>query len=366
MKRSRSLLRSLHSWLGLVLLVPLLLQGLTGLLLIVGKPVDRALDRELFVVEPGQARRGLDAIHAGLVERFGSGASFVYRPPRADDESLIVHVDGTWHGRVFVDPYTGRLLGEREGTGAWFDWLFELHAELLSGQTGRAVLAAGGLGGLLLIASGYWLWWPAGWSSAFRVHPGAGQVRLLFDLHRVGGAVAGLLIASSLLSGVYMAWRPVSGFVSAIAGEAPLVPPSLPAVALESPHRRLPSIDRLVAAADLALPGGRPGYVEVPADPARPVRVRKRLPGETHPNGLSMVWLDPRTAEVLRVTRHDELDPGTQLFRLMYPLHIGELGGAAHLLLTGVSGAMLASLSVLGVWLWGSRRPVPRARRRSR
>lgn len=350
----------MHRWLGFALLAPLLLQGLTGLLLVVGKPVDRALDRELFVVAPGQARLGLDGIHAGLVERFGEGASFVFRPPREDEESLIVHVDGAWHGRVFIDPYTGRPLGEREETDAWFDWLFELHGELFSGQVGRAVLAAGALGGLLMIATGYWLWWPARWASAFRVHAGSGRRRLLFDLHRVGGALAGLLIATSLMSGLYMAWRPVAGLVSALSGAKPLVPPSLAAHPLDSPRRQPPSIDRLVAAADAALPCGRPGYVEVPADPARPVRVRKRLPRETHPNGLSMVWLDPRTAEVLRVARHDELDPGTRLYQLMYPLHIGELGGLPHLALTGLSGALLAALSVAGGWLWLARRRLRR------
>jgi uncharacterized iron-regulated membrane protein len=84
------------------------------------------------------------------------------------------------------------------------------------------------------------------------------------------------------------------------------------------------------------------------------------LPDEVHPNGLSSVWLDPSTGTVLRATPWHEADAAVRGFELMYPLHIGELGGWVHSLLILVAGLALAFLAGSGPLLWLSRRSARR------
>ena len=216
----RRLWLQLHRWVGLSLGLLLLLSAFTGTLLLVGEPVDEALHPELYHAErPGQP--ALDPVIATLRAEFGEDAAFTFRPPREAGETLHVFVSGPWNGTLFFDPVTGLERGRLGQTEGFFNTVFALHSTLLAHETGRAVLAASALAYTLLLATGLVLWWPRVWRHALRVNTRYGLTRTLFDLHRVGGVLAGALVLVTVLSGAYMAWRPLSWGVSALAGSSP-------------------------------------------------------------------------------------------------------------------------------------------------
>jgi uncharacterized iron-regulated membrane protein len=80
------------------------------------------------------------------------------------------------------------------------------------------------------------------------------------------------------------------------------------------------------------------------------------LPDDPHPNGLTSVWLHPRTGDVLAAHRWNELDPGAKAVAVVYPLHTGELGGPLLEVFTAANGLILATLGISGLWLWWRRR----------
>lgn len=339
-----------HRWLGLGLAAVLVLAGLTGSLLVLLEPADEALNAQLFTVrETGPV--SLAPAVQGLRARFPVGTSFVLRPPREPGESLRAIVRGSWAGTVFLHPSTGQELGRRgEGEG-FFEFLFVLHSRLFAGDTGKAVLTLGALGYLVMLVSGLVLWWPARWRTGLTVRTGAGFTRSIFDLHRAGGALLGLVVGVSVATGAYMAWHPIAQWVSQATGQVPLPPPTV------SPSAAAPvSLDTAVARAQALFPDGMVGYVQVPASDGSPLRVRLKLPDDPHPNGLTSVWLHPRSGEVLAARRWSALDPGTRAYSFIYPLHIGTLGGTPVLVATFVAGMLLTGYGVSGVWLWWRRR----------
>ncbi|WP_137894996.1 PepSY domain-containing protein [Ramlibacter sp. 2FC] len=343
-----------HRWFGLSLGGVLLLAAVTGALMTVARPLDAWLHPELFRVAPAPqaaAALPLEQVRRQLEAEFGAGVAFRLRPPREPGDSLWASVQGAWTGTVYFHPDTAAELGRRGEHEGLANWLFELHSNLLLGEAGKALLAATALAYLLLLVSGLVLWWPARWRHAFSLRLVGGTTRALFDLHRVGGALLGLAIAVSVLSGAYMAWRPLSAAVTALSGAQATAAPR-PRV---EPGGTAAPLDQLLVRARQALPGGLVGFVQV-AGHGQPVRVRLRLPDDPHPNGLSSVWLHPATAQVLAVQRWQGLDPGARAYVFMYPLHIGELGGVAHLVLTGMLGLALAGFGATGVWLWWRRR----------
>jgi uncharacterized iron-regulated membrane protein len=172
--------------------------------------------------------------------------------------------------------------------------------------------------------------------------------------------VLGLLIAVSVFTGAYMAWRPLGGFISSAMGQAVVKPPVIPKGAPSTPKL---SLDELVARAQQVFPGQPIGYVQVPAKPGRPMRVRFRLSDDPHPNGISSVWLHPLTGEVLAVRRWQDLDAGNGAVTVIYPLHTGVLGGVVHEAVTALLGLALAGLGLSGVWLWWRRRATAAAAR---
>ncbi|CAG9166694.1 PepSY domain-containing protein [Cupriavidus respiraculi] len=365
MARMQRLWLRVHRWVALGIGWILVLSGLTGAVLVAAKPLDRWFHPELFIAPAAHAARAavpLDGIVRTLRSEFGPKASFTLRPPRQADDTLWVLVRGPWDGTVYLDPATGAETGRRGETEGFANALFKLHSSLWLRDTGKAILAWAALAYLLLLVTGLVLWWPRRWPPSLRIELRKGTMRALFDLHRIGGAVAGLLIAVSVATGAYMAWRPLTGVVTAIAGAVPVAAPAIPKDngGSHGSHAS-PPLDVLIANAQAALPGMPIGYIQIPAQPHRPVRIRFRLPDDPHPNGLTSVWLHPRSGEVLAVHRWNELDPGARAVAVVYPLHTGTLGGVLLEVSIAVGGLLLAAIGGTGVWLWWRRRQVRRA-----
>lgn len=343
-----------HRWLGLTLGLLLLLSALTGSVLTIARPLDVLLHPELFEAPAGAGTASLESVLQALRKEFGPRTAFTFRPPRAAGESLQVFVHGRWDGTVYFDPTRGTELGRRGERDGFVNFVFALHSTLLLEERGRALLATAAFGYLTMLVSGWVLWWPARWRRAWSVKTNGGATRALFDLHRVGGALVGAAVLVAVASGAYMAWRPLSSWVTAASGRAPALPPT---IGVATASARVP-LDTAVARASAAFPSGRIGYIQVPAGAQMPLRVRLRLSDDPHPNGLSSVWLHPVTGELLATHRWSELDPGSRAFAYVYPLHIGALGGNVTRVTTFLSGATLTGFGVSGLWLWWRRRRV--------
>lgn len=355
---SRRIWIKTHTWLALSLGWLLALNALMGALLTVANPLDHWVNRSLFE-QPALAttlpHAPLESLRTALQAEFGSSGHITFRPPREAGESIRVLVKSGWEGMVFFDD-AGHELGRRGEHEGFFNVLFELHSTLLMGDAGRAVLAGLALCYLVLLVSGLVLWWPVRWPPSFKVRMGRGWFVALFDLHRTAGALLGLAIAVCVATGAYMAWPPLRLAVSSLAGQTQVKPPAMPKVS--EPGQRVP-VDVLVATALGRFPGAMVGYVQVPGSTNKPVRVRLKVADDSHPNGLSSVWLHPLTGEVLSTYRWNQLDLGSRIISVIYPLHTGELGGALLTTLVGLAGLVLAGLGVSGIWMWSKRRATP-------
>ena len=350
-----------HRWMALSVGWVLGVVGLLGAVLVVAQPLDRWGHPELFRAAPAAAdataAAPLEPIRQRLVAEFGASSTLTFRPPREPQDTLWVLVRGPrWSGTVYVDPASGTEQGRRAESEGFVGLTFKVHSSLLLQDTGKALLAWLALGYLAMLLTGLVLWWPRRWPPSWRIVLDQGLLRGLFDLHRTGGVLMGLVIAVSVASGAYMAWRPLGVFVSALSGATPVLPPAVPKLADDTAAITL---DEMAARAQARFPNDAIGYIQVPGDAKRPLRVRMRLPDDPHPNGLTSVWLHPRSGAVLAVQRWSELDPGARAVAWVYPLHVGELGGLAQQVLVFASGLALGGLAFTGVWLWWRRRRPP-------
>jgi len=356
----RRLWLRLHRWVGLSLGLVLALVAITGAAMIVWKPIDRALNPVLFAAaQPAPA--SLDQARASLRQAFGAEARLTLRPPREPDDTVWAFVSGPVHATAYLDPASGRLLGWRGETDHLAGLMFELHSELLLGDAGRNVLAVASAAYLFLLVTGAVLWWPVRWRQAFSVQWRARAPRLVTDLHKAGGALLGVLIAVSIASGVWMAWKPLAGWFNSLSGQK--LPGAPPVSAGAGPRA---SLDRMVAQALQAHPGARVGYVMLPARDDQAVRLRLRLADDPHPNGLTSLWFHPATGALLATHRWNELPAGARSTTWIYPLHTGQLGGGWHQAFNAALGLTLAGLGGSGLWLWWRRRPRTAAQPRGR
>jgi uncharacterized iron-regulated membrane protein len=353
MKRLRHGWRVLHRWVGLSFGCLLLVSAVSGIVLVFARPLDEALHPELFR-SSGESRVALQTVVSRLRAEFGPEATFTLRLPVRGDGSLQATVSGPWHGTVYIDGASGKELGRRAAGEGFFNVLFELHGTLYAAEGGRATLAAAALAYCAMLLSGIVVWWPVRWDRAFCVRTRLGTAVALSDLHRVAGATLGIVVLVGVVSGAYLAWRPLAGWVTAIGGGSPAAAP--PAIAPPPLHAVEAPVDAALARAGEHWPGGIVSVVHVPPRSLAATRLRLRLPDDPHPIGMSMVWLDPLSGHARAARRWTELDAGTRAFSFIYPLHTGSLFGFPTLLLTIVGGIALGGFSLTGVWLWARRR----------
>jgi uncharacterized iron-regulated membrane protein len=161
-----------HFYAGICVLPFVFLLATSGLAMLASEPLDRYLQRGLLTVAPRAAP-------ALPVSEQAAAVAAAY----PDSELTTLHVGGTAgqstridvspkhthaalaHGEssstaVFVDPYTGTVLGQVDANRTVHAWAKALHGTLLLGAFGDYVVEIAAGFGVLLIASGLYLWWP--------------------------------------------------------------------------------------------------------------------------------------------------------------------------------------------------------------
>ena len=170
----------LHLWTALVTAVPLLIVGVTGAFLVYGEEIDRTLDPRLYYVEPGAAALPAQA----LLERLQAARPGVellgVTPPAAPNLSyMFVTRQRTY---VYLDPYSGAVLGERPIDSGFRRTMFLIHSELLAGRAGHLIVVISTVVSLFLAITGLVLWWKF---KIWDVKWTANWWRVNFDLHSV-------------------------------------------------------------------------------------------------------------------------------------------------------------------------------------
>lgn len=359
----RRLLFQVHLYAGLTVGLVLAVLGLSGAVLVFGDELDRLLHPELRQVAPGAAPVSISRVLEAVARSQEGRLPRHLRLPEPRELALEAWMDSHGSLKVYVDPYSGSVLGARAPGQSLVGSLRSLHVSLFAGQVGEAVVGASGLTLIALCLSGLVLWWPGRRKLAdgLRLRRPLRWRRANYDLHKLGGVlVLGLLLLAGLTGAALVFPVPFEQALRFVTGAPARSAPPLPGPVMGEP---LP-IDVLLAAADQAMPGARTTRIDLPSSAEGPLRVRKRFPEEPHPNGMSFVYVDRYSGAVLRADSALALPWASRLMALRYPLHIGALGGGVTRLLAVLTGLFPAGLFLTGFFLWIARlraRPVPAA-----
>lgn len=164
----------------------------------------------------------------------------------------------------------------------------------------------------------------------------AGRFReVLFQLHLWVGLVFFLLIAPVALTGSVLMFPEQ---VNRVGNPTPRVAPTdgatlAPSEYLERARSALPDTAKLQS-------------LRLPQAPGDAVAVAASV-GRAGPEAGRVVWLDPRSGELIRVGHST-----SALFRLSHDLHGSLLVRGVGRQLIGATGVILLLLSLTGVWLW--------------
>ncbi|BBJ22238.1 PepSY-associated TM helix domain-containing protein [Candidatus Nitrotoga sp. AM1P] len=357
---ARKIVFQLHLYTGLTIGLLLILSGLTGSVLVFREEIEALVYPELMNTVPRDERVSLQTMLKTVQHAHPEDKPFFIRMPRTPEQTYLVKMNGAHDLFVYVDPYNGMILGEHRQEDTFTGWIALLHTELLSGEPGKIIL---GVSALLLIGmsiTGLILWWPRNgkFSPGFKIQWAAQWKRMNFDIHRASGIYTVVFILLIAFTGTSLVFnKTVINLINAITQSPPRAAPPLS----DPRQARMPrpAFDMMLQQADYMLPASTT-WITLPQKPGAPLVVRKKFVQEFHPNGKSFVYFDQYSGKVLQVENALTASLGTRIFNILYPIHIGVIGGTPTRLLQVIIGLSPLILFTTGYIMWWNRRKAKR------
>ncbi|RVQ66360.1 PepSY domain-containing protein [Croceicoccus ponticola] len=350
------LIARLHRWLGLAAAIIWMLQAATGVLLAFHFEADDAL------LSTERVPTDFDAIQqhmSGLDNAGGeAGTIWVWTTAGLPDRYVVLYRAPDGDERTAKIDGAGRVLRDAAADDYTFLGLMrEIHLTLLSGNVGHWIL---GIAGLLLFTNilfGLYMAWPRSghWRRALVPVNSAGPSARSYSWHRAVGLWGAIPAAVSILVGSLMVFEHQIG--DAIGVEEITLP--------ANPARGAPvGLDLAARAAVDAIPGSRFVGTTMPSVDDASYYAWVRGPGELYRGGYggSLVIVDANDGSVRGAWPGTEAAPARALMGSLYPLHTGEAAGTLGRILVMLTGVWLIVMAIVGVQLWQRRRAARRAR----
>ncbi|ORB67558.1 PepSY-associated TM helix domain-containing protein [Mycolicibacterium tusciae] len=263
----------LHFWVALFAAPALVLLACSGLVILYSGPLNDLLNRDLYVVAEGPETIPLDEQVDVATHHVGVDYTLdAVTPPAAAGQStridflppagLSLPAAEANLTQVFVDPHTGRYLGQRSELSGLVGWANQLHrlfgndgpqvhlpsvGHLISPSAYPDATIPVGVGNLwmeltalwilVLMATGIYLWWPRAIEATkplLTIRWGRGGRIRWRDLHALTGVVIAVVLICYVLSGLTWSrywgenWRAVSSTITpSIEVDAPSMPASM-------------------------------------------------------------------------------------------------------------------------------------------
>lgn len=353
----RNLIFSLHRYLGLLAGIVIAIVGLTGSLLVFHEELESLLVRQrLGAITPKPEAIEIEQIFTTVqteATKLGLRIGAIV-PPQ--------HVDAPYQARLwdqsdrltqlFLDPYTGKLMGSIQEQTSILGTALRLHYQLMAGDLGTQVVGVAAFLLLLLSLTGIVLW--PGWrklSVGFKIKWNAHPKRMTFDLHKVAGIIAAVFLAFTAFTGFCWNFYDIAEpaiYAMTFTAKQP-EPESTPLSGKSSLN-----LDKIAAAAEVALPGGKTSWINLPNAPTNPFILYKKFPGTGKFDNA--VYLDQFTSAVLRVNKAENLLLGDRILNAFTPLHYGTFGGLTTRILYIFVGFAPTLLLITGFVMWRYRK----------
>ncbi|UUO08400.1 PepSY domain-containing protein [Blastopirellula sp. J2-11] len=355
---ARRIWLKVHLYLGLTAGLIFALAGVTGSILVFEHAFDENLNAEMMLTENRGERRSLEEITALAQQQFPElGHVERIAVPRTEENVYYVRFNAKSSGgkpvstEVFYDPYTAESLGQRPERSGLIAWIYDLHARLQFGKTGRILMGVIALTVIISIITGIVLWWPlqkGGWRIAWGIR----RNKLNFDLHKTSGLLMTPPLLLIAFTGVYLGLpflvKPVVGMFSIETKN----PQKVTSVVPTSPTDPI-GPDRAAQLAAEVMPGSELFFVHLPQRADDTYKVFVRQQGEIGQlRGTGRIWLDQYSGEVRATRDWSKFTFADTYYRIQLALHCGDAFGFGGRLLFFVVGFVPAALYVTGFLLW--------------
>lgn len=345
----------MHLIAGLAAGLVIMIMCVTGVILAFEPQIVEFAERKVRFVEPpaNGEKKDLGALLAQVQTRHeGKTPRMIIL--KSDPKSSVVFSFGK-EGAVFVDPYSGEVLGSGSKVHEIMHVVEDWHRWIGSREIGRPLTGAGNLIFLFLAVSGLYLWWPKDFT------PARLKGILLFNSklkgkprdwnwHNVIGFWSLPYLIVITVTGAVMSYTWANNLLYTLTGNEAPPPRERPAEGKpEGPKAgkkdetaakdQTPALDLLYSRAAEMFPGWISMTMRMPEKPGAPVSINIEEELPPHPKPRSQLTLDSQTAEIKKIEPFKEQNLGRKLRLWFRYLHTGEAAGVIGQLIAGLASA---------------------------
>ena len=370
-----------HFFAGIIVLPILAWMAATGGLYLYQKEIERALYHDWVISGSIAAPMRVSDMVEQVEAQTNGPVRQVVRPAVADESWRMTYRAASGESRMaFVRPDVGLVLGTASDGGP-MALIARLHSLTVAGTLGNVVVEIVAGWGVLLVLTGFFLWWPRVGYRALSLAGRVGERRFWRNLHAsVGALVLRLLQGGEVgaLVGALILFLAVTGMpwsifwgerFHALVAQQEVGRPASPTMTAPGSHadhdRHLPwsvrgqpqprasrtgdiGPDRAIAAA--ARHGlTAPWVIDLPTAPGQAYRVSAVA---ERTGDLRILHVDPASGAILQDVDFDDFGIGARAFEWGIYTHMGQQFGEANrlILLIGAIGLLLLALSAPVMW----------------
>lgn len=208
----RKALFQVHLWSGIGIGIYVVLISISGSVLVFRNELFNFFTAKTVIVEAKGNRLTEDELREKALQSYPDYDISQFfenkKDPRRAVEIWLERKVGRGQVQRLFDPYSGMDLGNSVPSGIrMVSWMTDLHINLLYGDTGREVNAAGAVLWTMLGISGCVVWWPGiqSWRRSLTLARNVGWKRFNWDLHSAVGFWTSLMILMWGITGIYAA-----------------------------------------------------------------------------------------------------------------------------------------------------------------
>lgn len=352
---TRTVVFSLHSWLGLITGIFLLLLGLSGSGIVFLKEIDHAINAKLLKVVPLEKPLPLDTFYREISRRHPNltGISWLNPAAKPDEayEFRLYQNDGkisTYDlGMVTINPYTAQILREgnlREFNPSLMYWLVQFHWSFQLGIPGLLAAAVFGITMLFSMLTGIVIYRKFIWKVlTFRVKMNLKNwSTTASSLHRIVGVWALAFNLVIFFTGFWMnkfAFDPAYWKRQTIAAPVNILSTK--------------PIDSMLSVALSNMPDLIPQSISFPTQKEKNFKVSGPVRGQSPVfySGNSVV-ISAVSGKLLSIDRLADKGFWEKVEETFFALHVGNFGGIPVKVMYVIIGLLPGLLSITGFILW--------------
>jgi uncharacterized iron-regulated membrane protein len=290
---------------------------------------------------------------------------FIYYYGAERPAGVLANLGKDGYEYVFLDPYSGKITYHEKPQTNFFIIVEYIHLYLLLPPAiGHWIVGVSVIIFMVIMITGLILWWPKRKTDrkrSFTIKWGGRWRRVNYDLHNVLGFYATSIALILSISGLAIAFEPVSKAIYSTANigrnikyEDEVSEPKSDSLK-KAGIAKQPVIDLAFAHARQQSPKAEMFLIH--NDPALSGAIGVgAYPKSMHYASASGYEFDKYNGKLLKTYAYDKKSPGLKLNEMNYDIHVGQIFGLTTKIIAFLASLICASLPITGFIIWLGKR----------